>query len=82
MRTFSHIPNITVKMSVYDYADVLRTYAPPSVCVWYMPNTGELKAGLRDSSDTYVTLPRNGTMCLDDDLNVLFGLINEVKCEK
>ena len=33
MRTFSHIPSVTVEMSVYDYADLLRKYAPLSDCV-------------------------------------------------
>ena len=26
-----------------------------------------------------MTLPRNGVMCLDDDLDVLFGLADEKK---
>ena len=79
MRTFSHIPNVTVKMSVYDYADLLRKYAPPAAAVWYMPSTGELKAGLRDTADKDVILPRNGLMCLDDDLDTLFGLTDKRK---
>ena len=36
---FNKIPEVLVKMSVYDYADLLRKYAPPSVCVWYTPLT-------------------------------------------
>lgn len=66
-------------MSVYDYADLLRKYAPPSVCVWYTPSTGELKAGLRDTADRDITLLRNGEMCFDDDLDTLFGLAEEKK---
>lgn len=27
--TFSRVPDVHVKMSVYDYADLLRKYAPP-----------------------------------------------------
>lgn len=77
MRTSSHTPNVTVKMSVYDYADLLRNYAPPTATVWYMPSTGELKAGLRDTAVEDVTLPRNGVMCLDDDLDTLFGIPRE-----
>lgn len=79
MRTFSHIPNVIVKMSVYDYADLLRKYAPPSVCVWYMQSTGELKTGLRDTADRDIVLPRDGEMCLDDDLDTLFSLVEEKK---
>ena len=76
---FSTTPTVTVKMSVYDYADLLRKYAPPTVCVWYMPSTRELKAGLRDTADKDIVLPRNGEMCLDNDLDTLFSLVGEKK---
>ena len=49
--------------------------------VWYVPSTRELKAGLRDTADKDVTLPRNGVMCLDDDLDTLFNLPYKKKGE-
>lgn len=79
MRTFSHKPNVIVKMSVYDYADLLRKYAPPTVCVWYMPSTRELKAGFRDTADKDIVLQMNGEMCLDDDIDTLFSLVKDKK---
>lgn len=74
---FIETPTVQVKMSVYDYADLLRKYAPPTVCVWYMPSTRELKAGFRDTADKDIVLLRNGEMCLDDDLDTLFSLVEE-----
>jgi hypothetical protein len=71
------MPEVSVKMSVYDYADLLNAYAPVGVSVWYSPASGELSAGLRDTADKDVTLPRNGVMCLDNDLDVLFGLADK-----
>lgn len=79
MMTLSRIPKVHVTMSVYDYADLLRKYAPTTVAVWHSPSTGELKAGRRDTVNRDVTLPRNGTMCLDDDLDTLFGLVDGEK---
>lgn len=79
MRTFSHGPSVVVKMSVYDYANLLREYAPPSVCVWYVPSTRELKAGFRDTADKDIVLQMNGEMWLDDDLDTLFSLVEDRK---
>lgn len=66
---FNKIPEVIVRMSVYDYAGLLRSYAPKRVSVWYSPSGGKLNAGLRDTADCDVVLDTAGEVSLDKDLD-------------
>nr|DAF73065.1 MAG TPA: hypothetical protein [Caudoviricetes sp.] len=71
---FSKRPEVTVKMTVHDLAELLTAYAPVGVSVWYSPGRKELVAGLRDTDERDIAIDTGDTVDLNETLNVLFNL--------
>lgn len=71
---FNKTPEVTVKMTVHDLAELLTAYAPVGVSVWYSPARGALLAGLRTTDERDTVIKTDNTVDLDETLDVLFDL--------
>ena len=71
---FHKMPEVTVKMTARDLAELLTAYTPVGVSVWYSPARGALIAGLRTADERDTVIDTRNVVDLDKTLDVLFDL--------
>lgn len=71
---FAKMPEVLVKMTVHDCAELLCSYAPVGVSVWYSPAVKKIIAGLRTTDKRDMIIDTSSMVDLDETLDKLFDL--------